>query len=318
MHGYHFSSQANESVVDFNSQGRRENVSLANKSETRSGSLDEEVVLTRRLIQNCCPYLEDVLTLIRSLGRAWKLGMIAGGSSTPFRAGQSPRLIGASGMSPRSRRVIKPHPLKPMRVLPSLPEQASRGGSAGEKAETGRGSVHTENTRLRLVEAFFHHLPGELQEIADFVVRHAVQNACEEVLADVIRPEIAAAVNRLQLALNEVDRMDHAPPAPSSVGKTSTAAVANLGRGEMTRQSVDPLVAWMTAAIEDTLESDARSLAGKRGKAVAVTTAMALVPHSLSLRYNNSDRHSAILPRAVGASCCLLKTHSVDHLFRTP
>lgn len=300
VHGYRLSSLASKSVVDFDSPGKREIVSLG-ESETRSGFLDEEVVLNRRLIQNCCPYLEDVLTLIRSLGRAWKVGMVAGGSGTPFRAGQSPRLIGASGISPRSRRVIKPHPLKPMRVLPSLPEQDQRGERSAEKPGTGRGSAQTENTRLRLVEAFFHHLPGELQGIANFVVRYAVQNACEEVLSEVIRPAIATAVSSLPLAFNNMHRRDQARPAPSSVGNSSSTVLAGPDRGGTTRQSVDRLSASTTAALGENLESEARLIAGKRGKAIAVTTTMALVPHSLSIRYDFAGCHSTILPCVVDA-----------------
>ncbi|CAN0104280.1 unnamed protein product [Scytosiphon promiscuus] len=279
VHGYRFSSLASESVIDFDSPGQTGKGAFAEPPKIWSGSLDEEVLLTRRFIQNCCPYLEDVLTLIRSLGRAWKLGTIAGGCGTPFRGVQSPRLIGASGMSPR-RRVIKPHPLKSMRVLPSLHEHLQRAESAGEEAGTGRGIMHMESTRLRLVEAFFHHLPGELQGIADFVVRHAVQNACEEVSTEVIRPAIAA-VGCLHLASNKMDKILHVAPA---AGSMASASVASLGRGVLTRHKVDALVARTTAALDSNLESEARRLAGNRGKAVAVTTAMALVPHSLSMR----------------------------------
>ncbi|CAM9308474.1 unnamed protein product [Hapterophycus canaliculatus] len=284
VHGYRLSSLASKSVVDFGSPRKRGVICSGREFDAAHGSLDAEVVLTRRLIQNCCPYLEDVLTLIRSLGRAWKLGTVAGASGTPFRAGQSPRLIGASGISPRSRRVIKPHPLKPLRVLPSLAEQVQRGESSGEKAGTARGSAHTESTRLRLVEAFFHHSPGELQGIADFVVRYAVQNACEEVLADVIRPAIAAAVSRIQLALKKLGRMDHPPMAPGSVFRISSTALATPGREGVTRRSVDQLVAWTTAELGKNRHIEARSLAGKRGKAAAVSTTLALVPHSLSSR----------------------------------
>lgn len=283
MHGYRLSSLLSK-PVEFGSLGTHRThaeisiFSARINSIPKSGSLDDEVVLSRRLIRNCCPYLEDVLTLIRSLGRAWKLGLAAGGNSTPFRAGPSPRTVGATGISPRSRRVIKPHPLKPIRVMPSLPEQHRRGESSGENAGTCRGSVDTESARLRLVEAFFHSLPDELQVTADFVVRRAVQNACEEVLATVIRPAVSAAVSRLHVGFNQMDRVDHASPAPSTLVVSSSGGVSST-RGD--GQRVDQVI----AALGRSLESRARSLAGKRGNAVATATTLSLVPQSISLRY---------------------------------
>lgn len=231
----------------------------------KSGSLDDEVVLSRRFIQNCCPYLEDVLTLIRSLDRAWEQGLVAGGNSTPFRMGHSPRVVGASGTSPRSRRVIKPHSMKPIRVLPSLPEQHQRGGSLGEIDGTGRGGVQTESARLRLVEAFFHSLPDELQVTADFVVRRAVQNACEEVLTAVIRPAVAAAISRLDAAFSQ----------------EYSGGVRGIDGEGLLRGRVDRVM----AVLGKNLIPKARSLAGERGHAVATTTTMSLAPLSLSRRY---------------------------------
>lgn len=282
MHGYRLSSPSSK-PADFGSLRTHRvpaEVSILSAriySIPKSGSLDDGVVLSRRLIHNCFPYLEDVLTLIRSLGRAWKLGLVSGGNSILCRAGQSPRTVGATGISPRSRRVIKPHPLKPIRVMPILPEQHRRGEGPGENTETGRGSANTDSTRLRLVEAFFHSLPDELQVIADFVVRRAVQNACEEVLTAVIRPAVSAAVSRLHVAFDQIDRVDHPPPAPKSVVMGSSG-----GEGR---------VDHVMAALGRSLKPRARSLAGKRGNAVATATALSLVPQSFSLRYFRGLHH---------------------------
>jgi len=251
-------------------------------SKPPPGSLDDEVVLSRRLIQNCCPYLEDVLALIRSLGRAWKLGLVAGGNGTPFRLGQSPRVVGVSGISPRSRRVIKPHPMKPIRVLPSLPEQHQRGDSSSETTiGIGGGGAHAENARLRLVQAFFHSLPDELQDTADFVARRAVQNACEEVLAEVIRPAVVTAVNQLDTACIDVGSVDRASRASSSLmAQFSGGATNTVGEG-LIRKRVDQVM----VAVGKTLQFEARALAGKRGNAIAASTTLSLAPLSLSLRY---------------------------------
>lgn len=269
VHGYRLSLPSK--VIDFVAVDNRipaqiPALSARMSSNAKSGSLDHEVVLSRRLIQNCCPYLEDVLTLIKSLGRGWEQGLVAGGNGTPFRVGHSPRVVGASGASPRGRRVIKPHPMKPIRVLPSLPEQHQRGESSGKTVTvgTGRGSVQTESARLRLVEAFFHSLPDELQITADFAVRRAVQNACEEVLAAVIRPAVAAAISRLDVAFGH---------------EYSGEVTGNGGEG-LIRKRVDHVM----AALGKNLISKARSFAGERGHAVATATTLSLAPHSLSLR----------------------------------
>ncbi len=251
------------------------------RSKPTPGSLDDKVVLSRRLIQNCCPYLEDVLVLIRSLGRAWKLGLVAGGNGTPFRLGQSPRVVGVSGTSPRSRRVIKPHPLKPIRVLPSLPEH-QRGDSSSENIGTSRGGAHAENARLRLVEAFFHSLPDELQVTADFVARRAVQNACEEVSAEVIRPAVVAAVSRLDdAACVQVSSVDQASPASSSLMAHFPGGATNTKGEGLIRKRVDQVM----VAVGKPLQFEARALAGKRGNAIAAATTLSLAPLSLSPRY---------------------------------
>lgn len=270
MHGYRLSCLPSK-AVDFAATdddripAQASALSARMSSNAESGSLDHEVVLSRRLIQNCCPYLEDVLTLIKSLGRGWEQGFVAGGNGTPFRAGHSPRVIGASGTSPRSRRVIKPHPMKPMRVLPSLAEQHQRGESSGETLRTGRGGVQSESARLRLVEAFFHSLPDELQVTADFAVKRAVQNACEEVLAAVIRPAAAAIISRLDMPF----------------GHEHTGKVRGTGGEGFVRHRVDHVM----AVLGKSLMSKASSLAGERGHAVATAATLSLAPHSLSLRY---------------------------------
>eukprot|EP00752_Nemacystus_decipiens_P010018 g8932.t1 len=73
VHGYKLSSVPTK-VIDFVAvvNGRIpaqvSALSAGMSSNAKLGSLDHEVVLSRRLIQNCCPYLEDILTLIKNLG----------------------------------------------------------------------------------------------------------------------------------------------------------------------------------------------------------------------------------------------------------
>lgn len=271
VHGYRLSSSPSKAVDlvavdDDRIPAQVSALSASMNSNAKSGSLDDAVVMSRRLIQNCCPYLEDVLTLIRSLGRAWEQGLVAGGNGTPFRVGHSPRVVGASGTSPRSRRVIRPHPI-PISVLPSLPEQHQRGESSSENVGTGRASIQTESARVRLVEAFFHSLPDELQVTADFAVRRAVQSSCEDVLAAVIRPAVAAAISQLDV----VDVV---------FGHENSGEVRGTGGEGLVRQRVDHVM----AILGKNLVSKARSLAGERGHAVATATTLSLAPRSLSLR----------------------------------
>ena len=253
-------------------------------SKPECGSLDAEVVLSRRLIQNCCPYLEDVLTLIGSLGRAWKLRSSTG-DGTLLRSTRSPRAVGATGASPRSRRVIKPHPLRPLLVLPSLLEHHQRVKGFSDDTGTEPGNAQTENARLRLVEAFFHSLPGELQVSADFVVRRAVQNACEEVLAAVIKPAVATVIGRLVVSLKEDDKTVLAPNLGSLTGGPFRGS---LGVPNISRQRMDQRIAWAISSVEGSVGSKARSLAGRIAHAIAKATTLSLVPHSLPLRYQQT------------------------------
>lgn len=258
------------------------------------GSLDAEVVLSRRLIQNCCPYLEDVLTLIGSLNRAWALGLAHGGDGTQLRASRSPRVVGATGVSPRSRRVIKPHPLRPLPALPSVPEQSRRGDDVDRETETGKPSAQTESTRLRLVEAFFHSLPDELQTTADFVVRRAVHNACEEILSAVVRPAVTAAISRhsrLQASSMHSDSFANSLPASHSIAQITLSVTDRAGDAKPSRQNsnvprtrLEEQIIWTAAELEQSVGSKARLLAGRKGCSMAQTTTLSLVPQSLPLR----------------------------------
>lgn len=301
MHGYRlFSVASTPTSFNFLRQGnalgttqqdsggdQKSPFSTRTSSKPASGSLDAEVVLSRRLIQNCCPYLEDVLTLIGSLGRAWKLRSSNGGDGSLVRSisGRSPRAVGATGVSPRSRRVIKPHPLKPLLVLPSLLEHHQRVKGVNDDTGIEPGSAQTESARLRLVEAFFHSLPGELQVSADFVVRRAVQNACEEVLAAVIKPAVATVINRLVLFLKEDDRTGLTPKLASLTGSAFPLG-GSRGVHSISRQRLDQRIGWAISSVEESVGSKARSLAGRKGHFIAKATTLSLVPHSLPLRYH--------------------------------
>lgn len=300
MHGYRlFSTASTPTPFGFLRQGnalgstqqqcggdQKSTFSTRAFSKPESGSLDAEVVLSRRLIQNCCPYLEDVLTLIGSLGRAWKLRS-SNGDGTLVRSTRSPRAVGGTGVSPRSRRVIKPHPLRPLLVLPSLLEHHQRVKDLSDDTETGPGNVQTENARLRLVEAFFHSLPGELQVSADFVVRRAVQNACEEVLAAMIKPAVATVIGRLVFYLKEDDKTDRAPKLASLTGSAFPVG-SSRGVHNISRQRMDQRIAWAISSVEQSVGFKARSLAGRKAHAIAKATTLSLVPHSLPLRYQKT------------------------------
>lgn len=228
-------------------------LSKSRNAPPEPGSLDSQVVLTRRLIHNCCPFLEELLTLIENLDRAWKQGL-AHGEGAPLRVNSSMRTRSGTGISPRSRRTIKPHMLKPIPVLPSVPEhQKDYGGKSAV--------VVTEGIRLRLVETFFHSLPDEVQATADFVVRCAVHNACEETLATVVTPALATNIKLREYSGQE---------------KLSTGFKSELN--DLSEHNT-------IAAVEKTVGPKARFIAGRKGYDIASANTLALVPQSLPIRY---------------------------------
>lgn len=252
------------------------------------GSLDSDVVLSRRLIQNCYPFLEDVLTLIGNLDRTWRLGLAHSGESTPFGATRSPRLV--AGVSPRSRRIIKPHPLRPLPIMPSVPENNDRPTMMSTQMEKEQRGPQTDSARVRLVESFFHSQPSELQATADFVVRRAVHNSCEDTLATVVRPAVAAIISQLELASRNSDE----PRRSSSVhhaiqmyplsrdGPDGSSLPGQRKRQPMTR--FEQRSAWTTAALQQSVGCKARAIAGKRAHILARESTLSLVPQSLPLR----------------------------------
>lgn len=261
------------------------------KASKPKTSLDVEVILSRRLIQNCCTYLEDVLTLIESLDRAWKLESVDGRDGTPFRANRSPRIIGAVGAN-RGKRIIKPHSLRPLPVLPSVPEQHQRSENRFKTADKAQGSIQKESARLRLVEAFFHPLPDELQVTADFVVMRAVQNACEEVLTAVVRPAVTVTISRLEGPSNQGNLTSYSSPAcmwpaANTLPIGSSTAGTGTSRQNPNRPKIrhEQEIAWVTATLQQVVGAKARSLAGRKGLTIAKTTTLSLVSHALPLRY---------------------------------
>lgn len=254
------------------------------------GSLDADVVLSRRLIQNCYPFLEDVLTLIDNLDRTWRLGFAHGGESTPFKSNRSPRLVGGTGTSPRSKRVIKPHPLRPLPVMPSVPENHDRSSMLSTQMEQEQRGAQTDSARVRLVESFFHSQPGELQTTADFVVRRAVHNACEETLATVVRPAVIAVVSQLELASAKSDgacvfSSAHDKVAINVSPEDSANGGTLSGRREIQpRTRLEQRIAWTTVALQQIVGCKAKVFAGKQGHLLARGSTLSLVPQSLPLR----------------------------------
>lgn len=254
------------------------------------GSLDADIVLSRRLIQNCYPFLEDVLTLIANLDRTWRLGVAHGGESTPFKANRSPRLVRGTGTSPRSKRVIKPHPLRPLPVLPSVAENHERSSMLSAQMGKEQRGTQIDSARVRLVESFFHSQPGELQSTADFVVRRAVHNACEEALATVVRPAVIAVVSQLELSSAKSDgsyvfsfAQDNVVMKSSSKDSTDGGNLSGR-RGIQPRTRREQRVAWTTAAVQQIVGCKAKVFAGKQGHRLARGSTLSLVPQSLPFR----------------------------------
>lgn len=255
-------------------------------SERKCGSLDSDVVLSRRLIQNCCPYLEDVLALIGTLDRTWNLGLGHGSEPSASRVNRSPHIPRGTGVSPRSRRIIKPHPLRPLPTMPSVPERQSTNGTS---AHTGNDetSLDVDCARLRLVEAFFHTQPSELQITADFVVRRAVQNSCEDVLSDVIRPALASSIHRS----HEITTKTTNEGSPTNCrGESSSSLVSGMGgivskdHMSLSTTTFEECVTWTKWAFERTVGFKARSLAGETSRRLAEICTLSLVPQCLPPR----------------------------------
>lgn len=252
------------------------------------GSLDSDVVLSRRLIQNCYPFLEDVLTLIGNLDRTWRLGLAHSGESTPFGATRSPRLV--AGVSPRSKRIIKPHPLRPLPTMPSVPENRDRPGIMSTQVEKQHRGPQTDSARVRLVESFFHSQPSELQTTADFVVRRAVHNSCEDTLATLVRPAVAAIISQLELASRDIDEPGRSSAVHHAIkmyplsrdGPDGSSLPGQQERQPMTR--LEQRAAWTTAALEQSVGCKAKAMAGKRAHVLARESTSSLAPQSLPLR----------------------------------
>lgn len=251
--------------------------------EPKAGSLDIEVVLRRRLIQHCFPCLEDVLTLLVSFQRTWKLGVEQGNEPHAPRGTRSPHIIRSGGVSPRSRRVIKPHPLRSLPPMPSVLER--RQGSEGlQLHETGISSA--DGARLRLVEAFFHAQPTELQTTADFVVRRAVQNACEEAQSGVNGPPDLASFSKLLVTTGGTglhpthsDGVTSAPSFDDSSQEVFRTRDMHSSEPRLRKRSIH-----VKTELERKIRSKARLDAGRTSRCLAEACTLAMVPRSLPFR----------------------------------
>lgn len=252
--------------------------------EPKDGSLDFEVILRRRLIQHCFPCLEDVFTLLVSFQRTWKPGV--GQSNEPHapRGTRSPHVIRNGGVSPRSRRVIKPHPLRSLPPMPSVLER--RQGSEGLQLHE-EGTSSADGARLRLVEAFFHAQPTELQTTADFVVRRAVQNACEEAQSRMMGPPDLASFSILPATTRATglhpthsDGVTRAPPSfDDSSQEVCRARDMNSSELRLKKRSMH-----VKTELERKIRSKARLDAGRTSRRLAEACTLAMVPRSLPFR----------------------------------
>lgn len=279
-------SGISSSLQQDNAGGTQSRALFAVTRVERSVGLDYDVVLSRRLIQNCCPFLEDVLTLIGSLNnRTWKMGLTHDSEFPLFRQSRPPHGLGCSGVSPR-KRVIKPHPLRPLPAMPSVPEHQRTSSHPGNE----HGRDHIDSARVRLVEAFFHSQPGELQTTADFVVRRAVHNACEEVLTAVVRPAVAAVIRQMYIASTKIDGPNISTSAHGKIMSEIESTEKATADGAMgttrsrSRNRLEKRTTWTTEALHDSVGLRAKFLAGRRSHLLAKSSTLALIPHSLPRR----------------------------------
>lgn len=255
---------------------------------SKRGSLDAEVVLSRRLLQCCCPYLEDVLTVTGSLSKTWKPTSVDGGNGTPVQPRRLQRAAG-TGMSPRCKRVIKPHSLKPLHALSRAAEQNHRGQELAKDTGSAKED-HMETVRLRLVEAFFHCSPDELQTTADFVVKRTVKNACEEVMDVIVRPAIDLCIKKLPSYIRQAKHVGYSLSSRASSGdipiEETKSDKDGMRRPDELSETAhfEHCMAWTRAELERQTATKARSFAGSMSHNIARATTLSLVPQTLPLR----------------------------------
>lgn len=175
--------------------------------------------------------------------------------------------------------------------MPSVPElQHPHVISLSPKAEKEQGSAQADSVRLRLVEAFFHSQPHDLQATADFVVRRAVHNACEEILAVVVRPAAAIAVSQLWAVSKPNANLSASISIRDGVVTRDTSTGDIDGDklwGEFTvvpRSRLEQRVVWATAALKQRVGSKSRFLAGRKSHLLAHGSILSLAPQSLAPR----------------------------------
>lgn len=255
------------------------------RSKPKSGSLDSDILLGRRLIQNCFPHLEDILVLLETFDRTWKLGLGHSSESGASRTTRSPYLARSVGVSPRGRRVIKPHPLRTLSRMPSVPEDRQGGTDSTSRGGRDVSGYHKQNARVRLVEAFFHAQPAELQTTADFIVRRTVDNTCEAVLSGVIRPAYRACLDQLKEETGTATKnrsSEHLEEAASSSAGVSDAlhgSCLHLHGGSLERQMV-----YLTAKLERKVSVSAKHYGGTTARDLAGVCTRLLAPQHLPLR----------------------------------
>jgi hypothetical protein len=150
-------------------------------SAATAAALDDALVLGRRLVQNCCPYIEELISIMERAQARHPLH-----SSRPLRT-------------------IKPLVLSPRAAAGANSSSSSNSSSSGTAATAvtsaaGGDAPHHQRlqalaaVRTALSDTFFHS-QLELRRVADTAVALAVSGACEEAVAHTVDSEVALLNN---------------------------------------------------------------------------------------------------------------------------
>jgi hypothetical protein len=137
-----------------------------------AAALDDALVLGRRLVQNCCPYIEELISIMERAQARHPLH-----SSRPLRT-------------------IKPLVLSPRAAAGASSSSTAVAATAAVTAATAGDAPHHQRlqalaaVRTALSDTFFHS-QLELRRVADTAVALAVSGACEEAVAHTVDSELA-------------------------------------------------------------------------------------------------------------------------------
>jgi hypothetical protein len=237
-----------------------------------AAALDDALVLGRRLVQNCCPYIEELISIMERAQARHPLH-----SSRPLRT-------------------IKPLVLSPRAAAGASSSSSSGTAATAAAVVTAGDAPHHQRlqalaaVRTALSDTFFHS-QLELRRVADTAVALAVSGACEEAVAHTVDSELAL--------LSSSD-------SSSSSSDSSTAVLLSF---EAQERAVAAAVARGSAAAADRA---AAHCVARVGTAVTALAPPKLQPRVVEVAATLATRHAVKVARARAAQqAAVLVAHRV-------